>query len=110
MHFVAKVHARGQPAVHLVAEVHAWGQPAVHLVAEVACRLHPRAEVPAPRVDIDDVSASDPFGPHRPASRPWAAFGAVPTTAGRPMRWETSHQRCDTCGHIVPCCEGAPLG
>ena len=29
---------------------------------------------------------------------------------GAPMRWETSHQRCDTCGHIVPCCEGAPLG
>ncbi|MGZ4775281.1 MAG: hypothetical protein ACXVYW_08275 [Oryzihumus sp.] len=28
---------------------------------------------------------------------------------GAPMRWETSHQRCDTCGHIVPCCEGAPL-
>jgi hypothetical protein len=26
------------------------------------------------------------------------------------MRWETSHQRCDSCGHIVPCCEGAPLG
>jgi hypothetical protein len=26
------------------------------------------------------------------------------------MRWETSHQRCDRCGHIVPCCEGAPLG
>ncbi|MGN6330528.1 MAG: hypothetical protein ACTHOD_02615 [Motilibacteraceae bacterium] len=28
---------------------------------------------------------------------------------GSPMRWETSHQRCDACGHIVPCCEGAPL-
>jgi hypothetical protein len=28
---------------------------------------------------------------------------------GAPMRWETSHQRCDSCGHIVPCCEGAPL-
>jgi len=29
---------------------------------------------------------------------------------GAAMRWETSHQRCDTCGHIVPCCEGSPLG
>ncbi|MBF4762613.1 hypothetical protein ISU07_05700 [Nocardioides islandensis] len=29
---------------------------------------------------------------------------------GAGMRWETSHQRCDRCGHIVPCCEGAPLG
>jgi hypothetical protein len=31
-------------------------------------------------------------------------------SCGAPMRWETSHQRCDSCGHIVPCCEGAPLG
>ena len=43
---------------------------------------------------------------------------AVPQKGGLPpcdncgatMRWETSHQRCDRCGHIVPCCEGAPLG
>ena len=24
------------------------------------------------------------------------------------MRWETSHERCDGCGYIRPCCEGAP--
>lgn len=28
---------------------------------------------------------------------------------GATMRWETSHSRCDRCGHIRPCCEGAPL-
>lgn len=27
---------------------------------------------------------------------------------GRLMRWETSHERCDGCGYIRPCCEGAP--
>jgi hypothetical protein len=27
---------------------------------------------------------------------------------GAPMRWETSHSRCDRCGYIRPCCEGAP--
>jgi hypothetical protein len=26
------------------------------------------------------------------------------------MRWETSHERCDGCGYIRPCCEGAPCG
>jgi len=25
------------------------------------------------------------------------------------MRWETSHERCDGCGYIRPCCEGAPV-
>ncbi|MBF4766170.1 hypothetical protein ISU10_00130 [Nocardioides agariphilus] len=43
---------------------------------------------------------------------------AVPAKGGLPpcdncgatMRWETSHQRCDRCGYIVPCCEGSPLG
>lgn len=24
------------------------------------------------------------------------------------LRWETSHERCDGCGYIRPCCEGAP--
>lgn len=28
---------------------------------------------------------------------------------GATMRWETSHSRCDRCGHIRPCCEGAPV-
>ena len=28
---------------------------------------------------------------------------------GARMRWETSHSRCDRCGHIRPCCEGAPV-
>ena len=28
---------------------------------------------------------------------------------GNTMRWETSHSRCDRCGHIRPCCEGAPV-
>jgi hypothetical protein len=28
---------------------------------------------------------------------------------GNRMRWETSHSRCDRCGHIRPCCEGAPV-
>lgn len=28
---------------------------------------------------------------------------------GQTMRWETSHSRCDRCGYIRPCCEGAPL-
>ncbi len=28
---------------------------------------------------------------------------------GATMRWETSHSRCDRCGHIRPCCEGVPL-
>ena len=27
---------------------------------------------------------------------------------GTMMRWETSHERCDGCGYIRPCCEGAP--
>ncbi|GAA3538185.1 hypothetical protein GCM10022263_27230 [Nocardioides daeguensis] len=27
---------------------------------------------------------------------------------GTLMRWETSHERCDGCGYIRPCCEGAP--
>ncbi|MFC6359391.1 hypothetical protein [Luteococcus peritonei] len=27
---------------------------------------------------------------------------------GTLMRWETSHERCDGCGWIRPCCEGAP--
>ncbi|OLT15946.1 hypothetical protein BJF80_08260 [Serinicoccus sp. CUA-874] len=27
---------------------------------------------------------------------------------GTRMRWETSHERCDGCGWIRPCCEGAP--
>lgn len=27
---------------------------------------------------------------------------------GTMMRWETSHERCDGCGWIRPCCEGAP--
>jgi hypothetical protein len=26
---------------------------------------------------------------------------------GATMRWETSHSRCDRCGYIRPCCEGA---
>ena len=28
---------------------------------------------------------------------------------GAQMRWETSHSRCDRCGYIRPCCEGAPV-
>jgi len=28
---------------------------------------------------------------------------------GATMRWETSHSRCDRCGYIRPCCEGAPV-
>ncbi len=28
---------------------------------------------------------------------------------GARMRWETSHSRCDRCGYIRPCCEGAPV-
>ena len=40
-----------------------------------------------------------------------SAACAVPPKGGLPpcdncgatMRWETSHQRCDRCGHIVPC-------
>ena len=28
---------------------------------------------------------------------------------GTLLRWETSHERCDGCGWIRPCCEGAPL-
>ena len=28
---------------------------------------------------------------------------------GATMRWETSHSRCDCCGYIRPCCEGAPV-
>ena len=28
---------------------------------------------------------------------------------GSRMRWETSHSRCDRCGYIRPCCEGAPV-
>lgn len=28
---------------------------------------------------------------------------------GAQMRWETSHERCGSCGYIRPCCEGAPL-
>ena len=28
---------------------------------------------------------------------------------GSTMRWETSHSRCDRCGYIRPCCEGAPV-
>lgn len=28
---------------------------------------------------------------------------------GAVMRWETSHSRCDRCGYIRPCCEGAPV-
>jgi len=28
---------------------------------------------------------------------------------GTTMRWETSHSRCDRCGYIRPCCEGAPV-
>jgi len=28
---------------------------------------------------------------------------------GALMRWETSHSRCDRCGYIRPCCEGAPV-
>ena len=27
---------------------------------------------------------------------------------GHMLRWETSHERCDGCGYIRPCCEGAP--
>jgi hypothetical protein len=27
---------------------------------------------------------------------------------GTMLRWETSHERCDGCGWIRPCCEGAP--
>ena len=28
---------------------------------------------------------------------------------GTMLRWETSHERCDGCGWIRPCCEGAAL-
>jgi hypothetical protein len=28
---------------------------------------------------------------------------------GARMRWETSHARCERCGYIRPCCEGAPV-
>ena len=28
---------------------------------------------------------------------------------GNRMRWETSHSRCDRCGYLRPCCEGAPV-
>jgi hypothetical protein len=30
-------------------------------------------------------------------------------SCGSQMRWETSHSRCDRCGYIRPCCEGAPV-
>lgn len=30
-------------------------------------------------------------------------------SCGGTMRPETSHHRCDQCGYILPCCEGAPL-
>ena len=30
-------------------------------------------------------------------------------SCGAQMRWETSHSRCDRCGYIRPCCEGAPV-
>ena len=41
-----------------------------------------------------------------------APKGGLPPcdNCGAAMRWETSHQRCDRCGYIVPCCEGTPLG
>jgi hypothetical protein len=44
------------------------------------------------------------------AGQPMLGGLAPCDNCGAPMRWETSHQRCDTCGYIVPCCEGAPLG
>jgi hypothetical protein len=55
---------------------------------------------------MDQTSSST-----RPATCQPVMGGLAPCdNCGAPMRWETSHQHCDTCGHIVPCCEGSPLG
>ena len=47
---------------------------------------------------------------HPPVAR--ASIGSMDDmdcdNCGARMRWETSHSRCDRCGHIRPCCEGAP--
>jgi hypothetical protein len=49
---------------------------------------------------------------------PWAAEPLAESVSmndmdcdncGARMRWETSHSRCDRCGYIRPCCEGAPV-
>jgi hypothetical protein len=57
---------------------------------------------------MDDAPA--PAVRTNPACQPTVGGLAPCDNCGAAMRWETSHQRCDTCGHIVPCCEGAPLG
>lgn len=48
---------------------------------------------------------SDVLGPYRGRV---ADLTEPCPNCGTHMRWETSHERCDGCGYIRPCCEGAP--
>ena len=63
-----------------------------------------------PGTETASASTSASASASASACQPTIGGLAPCDNCGAPMRWETSHQRCDTCGHIVPCCEGAPLG
>ena len=76
-------------------------------------RLAALAERQAPSTHATGTSRATVRAPRGRQDRPVAGFEAMGDmdcdNCGATMRWETSHSRCDRCGHIRPCCEGAPV-